>query len=80
MNYYPYLYKVTVFDSAYDENERFDYGVIMCSTYSAAAHEIEAYYGNELIEMNLYAVEEGPLTLNKEMYEQIKKGDYLNDL
>ena len=80
MNYYPILYKADVFDEDYENNERTDYGLIMCGTYSAAAHELEEYYGHELLEMDLFMVEEGPLILNKEMYEQIKKGDYLNDL
>lgn len=69
---YPILFRVGV----WDEEERNDYGVIMAPSYTDAAKELETMYEGELLEMELFMCEEGPLYINKELYDCLKHETY----
>lgn len=64
---YPILFKAEVWD---DEN-RYEYGATMADSYSDAAHQLEIYYGSDLISLKLFMCEEGPLLFDKETYKKI---------
>lgn len=69
---YPVLFRVDVWD---DEARR-DYGVTMASSYADAMAQIETYYGNELCGVELFMCEEGPLFIDEEFYNKIKRETY----
>lgn len=64
---YPVLFKVEVWDDA----DRYDYGAVMAEGYGDAAHQLEEYYGAELVSLSLFMCEAGPLFFDKETYDKI---------
>ena len=49
--------------------------VVRASTFVEAVQQIENWYGNELISLNLTEVEDQPITICDECYERLLKGD-----
>lgn len=55
------------------ENTINEYGVLMAYSYSDAAAQLEKFYGEELLCLELDMLEEGPFYFNKELYDRFKK-------
>lgn len=49
---------------------------VRASTFVEAVQQIENWYGDELISLNLMGVEDQLITICDECYERLLKGDY----
>lgn len=62
----------------YNEDERAEISkkvVVRASSFVEAVQQIENWYGNELISLNLTCVEDQLITICDECYERLLKGD-----
>lgn len=66
--------RVDMYDSKAQE-ERTEYSVIQAEDYYAAVDELEAYYGDEIVTMEITLIEPGPLAIGKEFADKIICGD-----
>lgn len=49
--------------------------VVRAFNFVEAVQQIEAFYGNELLSLNLTSVEDQPIIICDECYERLLKGD-----
>lgn len=69
---FPFLFHVTWL---FEEKNLDDYGAIYAPTFADAAKQIEQHYGDDLIEVRLYPLEEGLLLMPQTAYVAIKEYD-----
>lgn len=67
----PYIYKATVWWGA-EVGRKFDCGIVMAENYVDAMTQIKSYYGDDLLGLEIFEMEEGPLIFNEEIYEKLK--------
>lgn len=73
---YPALFKAKYYDEYSNKKDKIEstQGLLFGTSYANAAHILEEYYGNALIQMELTLFEESSiLELPEELIEQIKK-------
>lgn len=69
----PYIFHVTIYNE-FEKKEEMESGILFAQSYSAAASIVDDTYRNTLIDMRLYALEEGNLlVLPEELVERIIK-------
>jgi len=58
-----------------EHEERTEYVVIQAKDYYDAVDELEEYYGDDIITMEITLIEPGPLLIGKELADKIICGD-----
>ena len=66
--------RVDMYDSN-EQAERTEYSVIQAEDYYAAVDELQAYYGDEIVTMEITLIEPGPLVIGEEFADKIICGE-----
>lgn len=78
MDFNTYLCICTVeFWDEVDLCERIENSIINGSNFIEAAQELEAYYGNHIISMKIFPLEDGPVIISRKMANKFINGTTL---
>lgn len=67
----PYIYKATIWWDT-EVGKRLDCGAVIAENYIDAMAQIKGYYGDDLLGLEVFEMEEGPLIFSEEIYERLK--------
>lgn len=60
----------------FDNEAAQEFGIVFADSYSSASKYLEEYYADDLMGLELYMLDCGPLIINEDLFNKFKSGNF----